>query len=492
MLDILLEITVALILTILLFWLWRQGKHSFAQSKHGWNTILAGFSFLLFGSLLDITDNFESLNWLLFVGDTQLQAILEKIVGYLGGFLLLAIGLMRWFPTVQSLADEINDREIAEQRLALSKQEQANLNKILQTVLDSIPTRVFWKDTQLNYLGSNSLFAEDAGIHFPNTLVGKSDFDLPWKDTDAEKYRADDQEVIHSGIAKLHIEEQQLGAKGDTKWVITNKVPLRNNKGELLGVLGTYEDITRQKQLEFNLVKAKEQAEQANKAKSKFVSSMSHELRTPLNAVLGFTQLLAFDNDPPLSKDQQESLNYIRESGALLLALINDVLDLSQIEMSQTNIGFEDVDVNSLIAQVANVIQADAKKSAISIINNVTETPVININANYNKLKQILLNFASNAVKYNSEPGAITFSCAKTGKGRARISVSDTGEGVPESSFPALFEPFNRLDKANSSILGTGIGLTICKKMVELMGGEIGVFNNPDKGLTFWVEFDLA
>jgi PAS domain S-box-containing protein len=491
MLDILLEITVALILAILLFWLWQQGIHSFAQ-KRGWHTILTGFSFLLFGSLLDITDNFASLNWLLFIGNTQLEAILEKFVGYLGGFLLVAIGLVRWIPTVQNLTDEINDREKAEQRLALSKQEQANLNQILQTVLDSIPTRVFWKDTQLNYLGSNSLFAEDAGIHFPNTLVGKSDFDLPWKDTDAEKYRADDQEVIHSGIAKLHIEEQQLGAMGDTKWVITNKVPLRNNKGELLGVLGTYEDITRQKQLELNLVKAKEQAEKANKAKSEFVSSMSHELRTPMNAVLGFAQLLALDNKTPLNKDQQESLSYITESGTHLLALINDVLDLSQIEMDQTHIVIEDVDVNSLIAQVANTIQAEAKKSAISIVNNVTEIPVINVRANYNKLKQILLNFASNAVKYNSEQGAITFSCAKTDKGRARINVCDTGEGVPESSFPALFEPFNRLDKINSSILGTGIGLTICKELVDLMGGEIGVFNNPNKGLTFWVEFELA
>jgi len=482
MFDISLEIIRSIILFFLLLWLWKQGKTHLSRSNRGWNYILSGFALLLLGSVLDITDNFESLNWLVVVGDTEVEAILEKLVGFLGGFLLLALGLVLWIPSIQKGADEVQQHKNTTEKLA-----EANL--LLQAILDSIPGGVFWKGLDLNYLGANASFARDGGMATPEQLIGLSDFDMPWHEF-ANHYRADDQQVIDSKTAKLNIIEKITDAKGDDKWLLTNKVPLFKLNGELLGILGTYVDISELKAMEVELLTAKEQAEQANHAKSEFLSSMSHELRTPMNAVLGFAQLLASDKKEPLSEEQQTSLSYIIDNGNHLLELINAVLDLSKVEMNQVDVKMEAINVDKFIAAVVSIMSPEAAKANVSIVvqpNNLTD---LAIHADGNKLKQVLLNLSSNAIKYNSDKGTVTFAYQQTEAGKVRIAITDTGKGVATEDFPALFEPFNRLDKAHSAILGTGIGLSISKQLVEAMQGEIGVYNNDEQGLTFWVEFE--
>lgn len=384
--------------------------------------------------------------------------------------------------------EDITEIKQTEQHLVESTEKLADSNRILQAILDSIPGGVFWKDLDLNYLGANALFARDGGMESPDDLLGKCDYDMPWKDL-ATHYRSDDQEVLDSKTAKLNIVEQFQDVNGDEKWILTNKVPLFKHHGELMGVLGTYADISDLKVMEQKLIAAKEDAEKANLAKSEFLSSMSHELRTPMNAVLGFSQLLASDPDNPLSEDQKTSLSYIVDSGNHLLELINGVLDLSRVEMNQTEINFEYIKVNDIITEIASLILPEADSVSITIINQTADSKDLTVEADYNKLKQVLLNLVSNAIKYNDENGTVTLSCNVTDSGAVRINVTDTGKGIPESSLPKLFEPFNRLDKANSAILGTGIGLTISKQLVELMNGKIGVYSNADKGLTFWIEF---
>jgi len=251
-----------------------------------------------------------------------------------------------------------------------------------------------------------------------------------------------------------------------------------------------WRDITESKMQQKHLKAAKDDAEKANKAKSEFLSSMSHELRTPMNAVLGFSQLLATDTEDPLTEDQLESIEHIIDGGQHLLRLIDDVLDLAKIESGYTDINIENVDTNSLIKQVLILIQSQAEKQGITLVNKVTADDSFKIQADPKKLKQVLLNLCSNAIKYNSQNGILTIACSKTHEHKIRLSVSDTGKGVPEALFPSLFEPFNRLDNANSNIQGTGIGLNICKQLVKQMNGEIGVFNNSDKGLTLWVELE--
>ena len=238
------------------------------------------------------------------------------------------------------------------------------------------------------------------------------------------------------------------------------------------------------------LVIAKNEAEEYSQSKSQFLSLMCHEMRTPLNAILGFSQLLASDTEHSLTEEQLEDLSYVMEGGKRLLSLINDVLDLAKIETSNTNVTIEDVNVKALISNVCTMIKPQADTLFITIDNQTSNGSDFEIKVDDAKVKQALLNIASNAIKYNSEKGTVTLSAHEVGAGKVRISISDAGEGIPEKSFPALFKPFNRLDRVNSTIEGAGIGLSICKQLVELMGGEIGVFHNPDKGMTFWVEFE--
>lgn len=254
-------------------------------------------------------------------------------------------------------------------------------------------------------------------------------------------------------------------------------------------VITVHEDITERRQNELALIAAKAEAENANQAKSQFLSSMSHELRTPLNAVMGFSQL--FEYDKSLTQQQQSKAHDIYEAGSHLLSLINDILDLSRIESGEFNLSIEVVPLLEIIEDAVNWIGNLAIEKNISIEFDATVFEGILVEVDRLKLKQILLNLLSNAVKYNRPEGRVSIICEPLDE-RIRIGIKDTGPGIPERLKDALFEPFNRLGAETSGIEGTGIGLVITRQLVIKMNGSIDVDSSVGKGSTFWVELPRA
>jgi len=259
-----------------------------------------------------------------------------------------------------------------------------------------------------------------------------------------------------------------------------------NGERKFVGIL---HDITERKNTLETITNAKLAAEAANKAKSSFLSSMSHELRTPLNAVLGFSQLLEADDEAPLNTDQLESVHHIHSSGTHLLNLIDEVLDLAKIESTQVDIKLARVNLIALLNESISSITPQLSKANISLNIEIPEQQTIFVQADPLRLTQVMFNFLTNAIKYNRKQGSISVYLSQSNN-KVRISVKDSGLGIPESMMDKLFVPFNRLGAEQSDIEGTGIGLTITKMLIEMMGGTIGVENAPGEGCTFWVELD--
>lgn len=231
---------------------------------------------------------------------------------------------------------------------------------------------------------------------------------------------------------------------------------------------------------------AQEIAESANKAKSEFLSSMSHELRTPLNAILGFGQLLRNDGKNPLSDAQQRAVKHILNSGGHLLTLIDEVLDLAKIEAGQERMSIENTEMSDVIESCLSLVQSTADKHGIKIIDSLDPEHSM-VMADYTRMKQVIVNLLTNGIKYNKEHGSVTLASYRTDD-KIRITISDTGLGIEEDRYEELFHPFARLGAETSEIEGTGIGLTICKRLIELMDGSIGVESKVGEGSTFWIE----
>ncbi len=239
------------------------------------------------------------------------------------------------------------------------------------------------------------------------------------------------------------------------------------------------------------LKQATEAANQASKAKSQFLSSMSHELRTPMNAILGFGQMLEFNPEEPLSVHQKECVDHITKGGQHLLLLINDILDLAQIETGKVELSIEDVLPSEVFEECLPLVAVMAKARAIEIIPPRAEN-IPRVRADHVRLKQVLINLMSNAVKYNHQGGTLSVNFEERPNRQLRIAVNDTGPGIPKDKQALLFKAFNRLGAEATAVEGTGIGLVVCKELVELMRGSMGMESELGRGTTFWIELPLA
>ena len=318
----------------------------------------------------------------------------------------------------------------------------------------------------------------------------------PFKDyfSDPERAQAGISRVLREG--KLtNYELTALSREGGETVVSFNASTFHDRDRKLQGVFAAARDVTDRKQFEHRmqennveLESARAAAEKANLAKSEFLSSMSHELRTPLNAVLGFAQLMASDSPPP-SPAQKTSIDQILQAGWYLLRLINEILDLSMIESGKVSLSKEVMSLTEVLLDCKAMMAPQAEQRGIALGFPNFEHMYF-VHADRTRVKQVIVNLLSNAIKYNRAGGSVTVECRFGDEGRIRVAVLDTGAGLSPEKLAHLFQPFNRLGQEASAEEGTGIGLVVTKKLIELMGGSMGVESTVGVGSEFW--FDLV
>lgn len=339
---------------------------------------------------------------------------------------------------------------------------------------------------------SNVNEASEHAIGVPRERLIGTDFSNYF--TDTVKAREGYQKVFSDGVVR----DYPLAIRhvsGRIMDVLYNASIYKDERGKVLGVFAAARDVTQQKLLNQQLLEKNTElersiiaAEQANLAKSDFLSNMSHELRTPLNAILGFAQLLQAGTPTP-TDSQTKRLNEILKAGWYLTDMINEILDLAKIESGQAPVLLEPVLVSKLLLECQCMFEPNAIESNIKLL-----FPILNgtwsVRADQTKLKQVVSNLVSNAIKYNSDHGSVEVKCSESNLGRLRISVKDMGAGLSPDKLAQLFQPFNRLGQEVGVKEGTGIGLAVSKKLIEMMGGTIGVESTVGLGSEFWIELD--
>jgi PAS domain S-box-containing protein len=352
----------------------------------------------------------------------------------------------------------------------------------LKAIVASIPYSVFWKDRDSVFLGCNTTFASLAGMP-PEDIVGKTDYDMPWTREEAEQYRAADRNVIDGPKAIVNHEEHLLDALGREKVVLTSKVPLRAEDGEVIGMVGIFTDITARKQMETDLQHAKEIAEAANRAKSDFLATVSHELRTPLAMILGPLENLV--GRAELSEPARRDARRVLRNAWRLKNLVDDILEFTKGDAGLRTAHPEPVQIGELAAALVDEIEGAAAARGIALGFEAAALPSLMIDPYL--FERILLNLVGNALKFTPAGGRVDVAIADLGD-RFELSVRDTGIGIDPRDQPRLFQRFQQIDASSTRHYeGTGLGLAIVKQCAELLDGEIRVESALGHGARFVV-----
>lgn len=374
--------------------------------------------------------------------------------------------------------------------LVLTQQMLKSTNHKLSAALDAADMTPWKWDLQTGLLSCNvshDLYVtEEEVTHDGNLIiVPTSACFAKICDEDRERVRDAFERLANGETQKMREEyrvgRQWLPSPQQNEWVeVRAAVDERDANGKPLSLIGTSMTVTQRKEMEEALVQAKVKAEEANTLKSSFLANISHEIRTPLNAIVGFSSLLV-SAERGISEEKQEYINIIENNNTLLLQLISDVLDLSKIEAGTMEFDYAPVDVHGLFIELEDTFRLRNKKSGICICYHHRTTECV-VKADRNRLVQVMMNLMNNAVKFTGE-GSIEFGFDVREDGFLHFYVTDTGCGIPEERLEEIFGNFVKL---NSFVQGTGLGLTICRAIVERMGGKIGAVSRLGHGSTFW------
>jgi len=357
---------------------------------------------------------------------------------------------------------------------------------MLRTLIDNLPDFIYVKDRESRYLLVNLAAARLLGVEDPEQVLGKSYYDLHSHEQALRTF-SHDQEVMCSGNAEINVQSSIIDPAGNQIDLLTTKTPLRDSDGRIIGVVGIDRDITAQLKGEAEVLRARDESEAANRAKSQFLANMSHEIRTPMNGVIGMTELLLDTELDALQRDYAET---IRDSGTSLLTVINDILDFSKIEAGKLELEQLDVDLRDTFEDVARLLSIQAHAKGLEVTAQIDAKLPHLVKGDAGRIRQILLNLASNAIKFTSKGEVsleiIVLETSELGT-RVRCEVRDTGIGIPADRLDSLFAPFMQVDSSTTRKFGgTGLGLSIVRRLVKLMGGDTGVESVQGAGSVFW------
>ena len=371
--------------------------------------------------------------------------------------------------------------------LQLEREALHNSEEQKRLILKTVPDLIWLKDIDGRYLSCNPMFERFVGATEAE-IIGKTDHDFI-DATTANSFRHYDQMAMKSGKPVTTEEWITFADNGHNALLEIIKTPLKSADGTAIGVLAIARDITERKQTEAKLIKAKESAEAANRAKSEFLAVMSHEIRTPLNAILGMAEVV---KETALDQTQSRYIDVIDRAGQNLLTLIEDILDLSHIESGQLTLETQAINLQELTNEAIEIHAHKAEQKMVTLHCHIDGSVPKTFDGDHKRVRQVLLNLIGNAVKFTDQ-GRVELKISILDQHSLLFAIFDTGIGIHHDKQKLIFEPFSQADSSlTRQYGGVGLGLALCKRLVEVMKGNIWLESEPDNGSTFYFSIPLA